>query len=158
MKIEYLKMSTSDKSLLISYLNSRKKGIFVFSGPSGSGKSLLLHTIIGSNDKSKKLSDEAITGMLIKEIKESDTMDNSMERVIRSLKGFEIISIEDIDLLEGKQYTLKTIAQIANTLAEETLFIFTGTDIENRVPELIDNLEFPQIIDFEKELKENESE
>lgn len=152
MKIEYLKMTVPDKSLLISDLTSRKRGILVFCGPIESGKSLLLDAIIDSNDKSKKLSYEAITGMLIKEIKESDKMNNTMAGVIQSLKGFEIIGVEDIDLLEGKQYTLKTIAEIANALAEKTLFILTGIDIENRVPELIVNLDSPKIIYFEKNL------
>ncbi len=149
MKIAYRKMNTEEKNSLMDAIAGQEKGIFVFDGPSGSGKTQLLNGVLAKCEKAKRLSHETFTENLLAAVYEPQNVDEAIEKAANIFEPFGSIGVEDIDFQGGRPITLNYIARVSNLLAQKALIIFTGIDVQERVPMLVDNLQDPQIIYFE---------
>lgn len=149
MKIAYSKMKNEDRCSLVDEIIAVKKGIFLFDGLSGSGKSMLLNAILAKSENTKRFSDESFTENLLAELWQANHTDKGIANIADSLKSFSVIGIEDIDFQSGKPVTLECIANVINVLAEETLIIITGIDIKERALTLTEKLQNPQFLYFE---------
>lgn len=150
MRYAYREMSTDNRERVMSGLLKNEKGVLFFEGPSGSGKSLLLADVLKANGISKRFSNEEFTELLIGKMRCSQSYNMAIKKMIKQLKCFNIIGIEDVDFLAGKPVTLKCIAEIVNTLSEDKLIIFTGINMKTRVPELIDRVKVSKFIYFDR--------
>ena len=150
MRYAYREMSADNRERMVSALLKNEKGVLFFEGPSGSGKSLLLADVLKVNGISKRFSNEEFTELLIEKMRCSQSYNIAIKKMIKQLKCFNTIGIEDVDFLAGKPATLKCVAEIVNTLSKDKLIIFTGINMKTRVPELIDRIKVSKFIYFDR--------
>ena len=143
-------MTQEQETGLVDKISSSGKGIIVFDGPTGSGKTWLLNKVLKKNDTARRFSYESFVETYINEIKENKSAVYVKKNMVEFLKAYEIVGVEEIDMLWGKEYTQEAIAEIINIVSESTLIIFTGISIEDRVPKLLKKFKETNIIYFEK--------
>lgn len=73
--------------------------------------------------------------------------------MVKFSNAYVFVTVEKIDMLWGKEYTLEAIVEIVNTASESILIIIKGKNIEERVPKLLKVLKETNIIYFEKKEK-----
>ena len=149
--IDFGNMPATDINLLIENIISYENGVFVFDGPTASGKTSLLNLILEKKNSVRKFSDEQFVEIILEEFKEGRSAECIIGNVTMFLNEYEIIAVEEIDMLWGRPYTLEVIAEIINKVSKNHLVIFTGISIEERVPELIKNLESAKFVYFKRE-------
>ena len=119
------------KTELCRIINDTKTGIFFLDGKSGIGKTHILKTLRNNSPKSVVLlSYDTVKDKLIDSIKNNIPID---------FPSADIICIEDVDFLHGKEQTQVEFAHIAKRLSENALVIFTGISLLNRVPILMEH-------------------
>lgn len=148
--IDFGNMPLDDINLLIENILDYENGVFVFDGPTASGKTSLLNLILERKSYVRKFSDEQFVEIILKEFKEGRSAECIIDNVTRFLNEYKIIAVEEIDMLWGRPYTLEVIAEIINKVSKNHLVIFTGISIEERVPELIKNLGGAKFVYFKR--------
>ena len=150
MEINIFEMTNEQETEFVEQISSNRKSVIVFEGPTGSGKTWLLNKVLKKSDRAKIFSYETFVETYINELKENKKAEYVVENMVNFLNDYEYVGIEEIDMLWGKEYTQEAIAEIVNIASKKTLIIFTGINIEERVPKLLKKLKETDIIYFEK--------
>lgn len=150
LKINIFEMTQEQETELVDKISSSGKGIIVFEGPTGSGKTWLLNKVLNKSNTARRFSYESFVEIYINQIKENKSAVYVKKSMLKFLNAHEIVGVEEIDMLWGKEYTQEAIAEIINIVSENTLVILTGIGIEERVPKLLKKLKETNIIYFEK--------
>ncbi len=125
------------KQELRDIIENKKSGIILLEGPSAIGKTYLLRKLRDTSPREVRLvSYETVV----------DTMTANMfqhrydPRSVADSFSSEVLCIEDVDFLHGKEQTLTELAFLANRLSEDNLVIFTGIKLSERIPMLFNFL------------------
>ena len=125
------KATSVSKQELRDIIENKKSGIILIEGPSACGKTYLLKKLRDTSPREVRLvSYETI----------ADTMTANMighrydpKALVESFSS-EVLCIEDVDFLKGKEHTQMEFAFLANSLSENNLVILTGIRLSSRVP------------------------
>ena len=132
-----LKAQPVTKYELRDIIENKKSGIILIEGPSACGKTYLLRKLRDTSPRDiRVVSYETVV----------DTMTSNMRchrydpGSIAENFSSEVLCIEDVDFLQGKDQTLTELAFLANRLSENNLVIFTGIKLRERIPMLFNFL------------------
>lgn len=114
-----------------------KTGIAILDGPSGCGKSVFLRQLV--HTKKRILAEDEFCRHIIHHVEEVMAGKNQVFEGVAF--DVELLCIEDLDLLEGREQTQRLVAKILNAWAKCQSIIVTGIDLQCRTPELIQGLE-----------------
>ena len=125
------KATAVKKHELREIIENRNSGIILIEGPSACGKTYLLKKLRDTSPRQVRLvSYETI----------SDTMTANMQdhrydpQALADSFSSEVLCIEDIDFLRGKEHTQMEFAFLINNLSEHNLVILTGINLSARLP------------------------
>ena len=125
------------KQELRDIIENQKNGIILIEGPSACGKTYLLRKLRDTSSRDiRVVSYETVV----------DTMTENMlhhrydPNMLAENFSAEVLCIEDVDFLQGKDQTLTELAFLANRLSENNLVIFTGIKLRQRIPMLFNFL------------------
>ena len=125
------------KHELRDIIENQKNGIILIEGPSACGKTYLLRKLRDTSSRDiRVVSYETVV----------DTMKENMlhhrydPNMLAENFSSEVLCIEDVDFLQGKDQTLTELAFLANRLSENNLVIFTGIKLRQRIPMLFNFL------------------
>ena len=119
------------KRELLKIIEETQTGVIFLEGPSASGKTHLLKEAQAASERTVKIiSYETVAEAVIRDMTKRCY---NTEQFAKSLSA-DIICIEDIDFLHGREQMQTELAYLANRLGENSLIIFTGIDMIRRVP------------------------
>ena len=126
-----------NKQELRDIIENRKSGIILIEGPSACGKTYLLRKLRDTSSREiRVVSYETIVDSMTENMRQHRYDPNSLAENFSS----EVLCIEDVDFLQGKEHTLTELAFLANRLSENNLVIFTGIKLRQRIPMLFNFL------------------
>jgi len=121
------------KQELRDIIENSQSGIILIEGPSACGKTYLLRKLRDTSPREVRVvSYETVV----------DTMTANMSqhrydpKALAESFSSEVLCIEDVDFLHGKEQTQTELAFLANRLSENNLVIFTGINLRERIPML----------------------
>ena len=121
------------KHELREIIENKKSGTILIEGPSACGKTYLLKKLRDTSPRQVRLlSYETVVDTMIENMKNHTYNPNAMADTFSS----DVLCIEDIDFLKGKDHTQMEVAFLVNNISENNLVIITGINLKSRVPSL----------------------
>ncbi|MBQ8830785.1 MAG: hypothetical protein IJ017_04245 [Oscillospiraceae bacterium] len=132
-----LKALPVSKQELRDIIENRKSGIILIEGPSACGKTYLLRQLRDTSPRDiRVVSYETVVDSMMANMMQHRYDPKTLAENFSS----EVLCIEDVDFLHGKEQTLTELAFLANRLSENNLVIFTGIKLRERIPMLFNFL------------------
>jgi len=124
--------------------------IVLLDGPTGCGKTSMMKRLMNEGVRKTELfAKDRFIRMLM-----DCTRSNGRHTIAEVVDGYEIVCIDDADLMRGATCTQECTAQILSDIAHEALVILAGIQLCERIKALIGNITAPvRLIEYRSEQK-----
>lgn len=124
---------------LISLLRECSGQVVLLEGPTGCGKTGMIKRLMKADDRKADFfpKDQFVRTLM-------DCIASNGKHTMREVVGgYEIICIDDADLMNGTAYTQEYTAQILSDIAQDALVIVAGIRLCERIKVLIEHITAP---------------
>ncbi len=126
------------------WINNWSKGLLLVSCSSREMCARLLDFIGSSKKRTVFLSREAFIRLLMEKITKKQSKDFDF------LFQYDFVCISDLDAITGRTETEKEMAKTLTELSKERVVIVTGTNLRNKLPTMVSNLELYDTLQWDR--------
>lgn len=130
-------MLTDDQ--LFELLTECSGQVVLLDGPTGCGKTRMMKRLMNEGGRKTELFAE---DRFIRTLMDC-TLSNGRHTIAEAVDGYEIVCIDDADLMRGTTGTQEYTAQILSDIAQKALVILAGIQLCERIKTLIGNITAP---------------